>query len=100
MATPISKLFMGRPTEAWHQLSKDEQAALLGKVTAALEQVGGKGVVLCDSSWSSEEWPVFGVEEFPNIEAVQQHAALLREFNWYRYLESRTLLGKAWAPTV
>lgn len=95
MAQPIYKVFMVRPTAAWHQLSQDERDRLMAKVSGALEQVGGKFVVLCDSSWSSEEWPFFGVEEYPDLEAVQAHARLLNELNWFRYIESTTALGTA-----
>ena len=50
-------------------------------VDEALRKVGGKRVLLCDSSWASEESPIFGVEESPDIEAVQQFARLLgRQF--------------------
>jgi hypothetical protein len=38
-------------------------------------------------------WSAFGVEAFPDIEAVQKYTALLNEFNWFRYSESITLLG-------
>ena len=42
---------------------------------------------------ASEQWPVFGVEEFPNIEAVQEYAEALKELNLARYVESMTVLG-------
>jgi hypothetical protein len=35
MAQPIYKLFLGKMTEAWHQLPADEQHALLAKVNRA-----------------------------------------------------------------
>jgi hypothetical protein len=35
------------------------------------------------------------VEEFPDLEAVQQHTKLLEELNWMRYVEAETLLGTA-----
>jgi hypothetical protein len=89
----IYKMFMFRPSEAWYQLSKDAQAELLGKVNAALIQVGGKRIIACDSSWASEEWHAFGVEEFPTIEAVQAHTKLLTELDLYHYIVSTTLLG-------
>ena len=89
----VYKLFLGRPTEAWYQLSEEEQADLMDKVTGLLEQAGGKTVILCDSSWSSEQWQFFGMEEFPDIAAVQKHTADLNELDWLRYVESMTLLG-------
>jgi hypothetical protein len=93
MAQPIYKLWQGRLTEAWHQLSQEDQQRLLGKVMEALDTAGGKELVICDAAWSNERWPVFGVEEFPDIEAVQRHEQLLTDLNWARYIESRTTLG-------
>ena len=93
MAQPIYQLFMGKMTEAWYQLSKEEQDSLWAKVEQALEQAGGKPVVYCDSRWAAEQWGGFGIEVFPDIEAVQKHARLLDELNWYRYIESISMLG-------
>ena len=93
MAKPIFKVFAARYTEAWYQLSTEEQNSLVAKVGESLEKVGGKMVILCDSSWSSEQWEFFGVQEFPDIEAVQQHAADFNELNWLRHLESVIVLG-------
>jgi hypothetical protein len=98
MAQPIYKLFMGRFLEAWYQLSKEEQNGLIAKLDNALEKVGGKRPILCDSSWSSDQWLVAGVEEFPNIEAVQNYMAALNELNWFRYCESTNVLGTKMEP--
>ena len=99
MAQSIYKAFLAEPLEAWYQLSQEEQASLLAKDNAAREKAGGKTVVLCNSSWSSEQWQFFGVEEFPDIEAIQKHTALLNELNWFRYFESMTVLGTEWQPS-
>ena len=96
MAKAVYKLFLARPTEAWHQLSQQEQEDLFAKVNKALEDVGGTRTILCNSAWSSERWTFFGVEEFPSIEAQQRHTELLSEFNWGRYLDSLTVLGTEW----
>jgi hypothetical protein len=95
MAGPVYKMFYLRLKEAWFQLSKEEQGQLLGKLGEALKKVGGKSVIMCDSGWASEKWWVWGVEEFPSIEAIQEHARLLAELNWMRYCDSETLLGTA-----
>ena len=99
MAQPIYKLWVAKWSEAWYQLSEDEQQQLIAKENAALEQVGGKQLVLCNSQWASEQWPFWGVEQFPDIEALQKHTELLAEINWLRYLESRTILGTEWQAT-
>lgn len=96
MAQKIYKVFLGKSSEAWHQLSKAEQDELMMKVNSALEQVGGKRLIMCNSYWSAEQWPFFGVEEFPDIEAQQKHSALLEAFNWGRYIDGLTVLGTEW----
>lgn len=93
MAQPIYKLFLFRYTEAYYQLPEDERNEALAKLDAAFQKVGGKRLIMCDSSWSSEQWPVFGVEQFPNIEAVQQYAEALNELTMSRYVESMSVLG-------
>ena len=93
MAQSIYKLWQGRMTEAWHQLSQQEQQRLLSQVMDALNTVGGRELVICDAAWSNERWPIFGVEEFPDLEAVQRHEQMLTDLNWLRYIESRTTLG-------
>ncbi len=93
VAQPIYKVFMGRPTDAWYQLSSTEQAELLAKLDEGRAKVGGKNVIMCNSSWSSDHYLYFGVEEFPDLESVQHYHAFLGEINWFRYLESETALG-------
>jgi hypothetical protein len=93
MAEPIYKFFMGRFLEAWYQLSEEQQDSLVAKLNEALEKVGAKRPILCDTNWSSDQWLIAGVEEFPNIEAVQNYTAALQELSWFRYCESINVLG-------
>jgi len=95
MAGPVYKMFYARWKEAWFQLSKEEQQSLFEKIEEAMKKVGGKSMLICDSSWTSEQWWFWGVEEYPNIEAVQEYANLLNEIGWLRYVDSETLLGTA-----
>jgi hypothetical protein len=93
MATPIIKLVLIRPTEAWHKLSEAERADLSAKAKEALGKVGGQWVVMGDSLWSSEQWPRFVVEKYPDIEAAQKYAKALLDLGWFRYAESMSVLG-------
>jgi hypothetical protein len=93
MAQPIYKVFYARPTEAWFRLSKEEQDALRARLNEAMESVGGKSMLFCDSSWNSEKWLYWGVEEYPSMEAVQEYARCLTELGWFRYVDAETLLG-------
>ncbi len=98
MAGPLYKLWQARPTAVWYALSPDTQEALLAEVTEALDRVGGKRIVSCDAHWTTEQWPLFGVEEFPDLEALQQHSAIRAELNWARYCDSTTSVGTAVVP--
>jgi hypothetical protein len=98
MAQPICKVFLARATEAWYQLSEDEQRLLLGKVNGALEQSGGKPIITCSSGWATEQWSFWGVEEYPDFAALQKHDELLNALNWFRYVESTTTLGVRFQP--
>jgi hypothetical protein len=93
MARPIYKNFMFKPTEAWYQLPEEERKKVKAQLAQALKKVGGKEVVMCFSGWDSEQYLGWGVEQFPNIEAVQKHHALLVELNWFRYFDSNSYLG-------
>ena len=96
MSGKIYKLWMAKPKEADYQSSQEEESERSAKVVEALERVGGKRVLVCYSRWSSEEWTAFGIEEFPDIEAVQEFTQHLEELDHYRYLEVFSLLGTEW----
>lgn len=96
MAKTIYKLFMANPTEAWYQLTKEEQDSLFAKINENFDNVGGKSILIANTSWSSEEWLFFGVEEYPDFGALEKHAKTLNDLNWFRYLDSKVILGTKW----
>lgn len=89
----IYKVWLIRPTEAYYRLSPQERRAVSARAHEALAAVGGEYVVICDSAWCSEAYPMWGVERFPSMEAEQRHARLLAEVDALRYFDSLTLLG-------
>ena len=94
MSGPIYNLFFLKPKSSWFHLSKEQQDKLLAKVNACLDKVGGKSVLLCTCDWANEQWAYFGVEEFPDMDAVRKHAELLRELHWpYEFIDSFSTLG-------
>ena len=94
MAKTIYQLFMARFTEAWYQLSDEERNQILAKQAESSEKAGAKSVIFAESVWSNEEWQFFGVNEYPNVEAVQEHTQRLIDAQWFRYIESKVILGK------
>jgi hypothetical protein len=93
---PIYKLWMSRPTEAGWHLSEQEGNAVMAKIADLVKQCGGKSILQCDSAWSNEQWTGFGVEEWPDIEALQKYTALLYEKGIARYAENWSMLGIKW----
>ena len=93
MAQPIYKVWMLNYKDAFYKLSPEEQNTLMAKVNQALKDVGGERVVTCVSVWSSENCLAWGVEKFPDIEAVQKFADMLWELGQYQYVESTSFLG-------
>ena len=92
VAQPIYKVFMAKYKESWYELTAEEQNKIMAENTESLKQVGAELIILC-TSWSSEEWLFWGVEKYPDIEAVQKHTEKLFSMNWFKYIESKTYLG-------
>jgi hypothetical protein len=88
-----------RYTGRWYQLSEEEQNAHGAKVEDALAEVGGKRIITCVTGWSDEKWIAYGVEEFPSVEAAQQHAQMLFDIGHLRYTEGESTLGTEWQPS-
>ena len=94
MANPVYQLYTARFTEAWYHLSQEKRDQLVAKQGESLQKAGGKNIVFAESVWSNEKWQFFGVNEFPDLEALQAHTARLIEIEWFRYLDSHVILGK------
>lgn len=92
MAKPIYKMFLFNWTEAFYQLTQEEQGSLVAKVGQAGEKYA-KDIILCDARWGSEQYSFYGVEEYPDIEAVQKHYEELTEIGWFRYVDGISVLG-------
>ena len=102
MGMPVYVLVLNKGlTEAGYQAFQNSQMEellkeeLIKKALASRDQAGGKAIIDCDSRWSSQQWMGFSVEEYPSVEALQEHMKRLKEMNWWRYVENTTILGTA-----
>ena len=93
MAQPIYKLFLLKYKDPWYQLTPEEQTKLMEQNAKSLKKLGVEPIVICASFWASEEWLGWGVEKYPDIEAVQAHSNYLLSLNWFKYIDSTTYLG-------
>ncbi len=94
VSKPIYLLVLAKGyTEAWYQLSKEEQDELWRKARAIDDQAGATWQLVCDSRWADESMPLWGVIEYPDMEAYQRKVAALEEMDWWRYVSTKTVLG-------
>ena len=94
MPKPIYLLVLGQGhTEAWHQLSKEQQDELWAKVEEVDKRAGAKWLIACNSRWADESLFDWVVIEYPNIDAYQQKVVELEQLQWWRYFSAKTILG-------
>ena len=90
---PIIRLLFAKIKKAFYDLSEEEMMAFMVKDRKNLDELGCKFWMI-DCSWSTEEWNVIGVEEWPSIEALEKRAKFENEeLQKFRYVESKTYLG-------
>jgi hypothetical protein len=94
MSTPVFLLVLGNgPTEAWYQLSEQEQADLWARVQEVDRRAGAVWRISCDSRWADESLFGWSVIEYPDFDAYRQKVAELEKLDWYRYWSGKTVLG-------
>jgi hypothetical protein len=93
MEKPIYKVWFAKYTESYYRLSKEEQVKLGEAMLEAQKQLGVKTIVACNTFWANEEWIGWGVEQFPNLEVLQEFENALVNMNWFAYYEAKTYLG-------
>ena len=96
----VYKFFRFKFTEAWWQLSSDEQAAHMAKIEEARKKVGCKLIVSATPYWAEEQWMGCGVEELPSVEAAMQYAQLLYDLSSARYFQGESWLATERPPEV
>jgi hypothetical protein len=95
MAQRIVKLCLIRGyTEAYHQLSADDQAKLRTQVGEVLDGLGVKMVgPSYNCRWSNDKYASFFLLEYPNIEAAIADTAGVEKAGLFRYIVSETILA-------
>lgn len=97
MSGPIYNLFIVRGyKEAYYQLSKEEQGRFWDRVGKIGDDAGARVILICYSRWGSESSAGWGIEEYPDLAAVQKNARGNEENQHYRYLDAQSILGVRW----
>ena len=91
---PIIRLMFAKVKEAFYKLSEEKQQEFMLKDRKNWEELGCKLLMMIDCRWSNEDWNYIGVEEWPNIEALEKRAKFENEeLQKFRYAETKTYLG-------
>jgi hypothetical protein len=94
MSKPVYLLVLSKGfTEAYYQLTKEEQDKLWFKVIEIDKQAGAKWQISCSSRWADEETYNWAVIEYPDMETYQKKVEELEKLNWWRYFSAKTILG-------
>jgi hypothetical protein len=80
-AAKMSSIPQGKMDEIWE------------KHDALMKELGVMMIILCNSKWCNEAYPVFGIDAYPNIEANIKMMQALDELGWNQFFDSFTLLG-------
>ena len=101
MSKPVYLLVIVKgPTEAWFQLSKEEQDKLWAQVMEVEKRASMKEVLTCKSRWSNEEFQWWSVMEYPDMDAYLKKSEELEKLNWWRYVSNTSILGTKWEDIV
>ena len=96
MSKPIYKLWLMKNTPKLHQAMREDPERA-GKVMAefaqAQKELGIERLITCESLWANEEFFGFGVEKYPDVEALEKNIQKERELGLFEYFEAFTLLG-------
>jgi hypothetical protein len=98
MAASIYKIWMSRPTALFAAMSDEARNAALSDDALTLKNLGAQQLLSCRAMWSSERFPFFGIELFPNVHALQKHAEYLESKGWFTLFDTETFLATAEEP--
>jgi hypothetical protein len=93
MDTPLYKLYLFKYTPQFYQVPVAEIRAVRAKMAEKQAALGIRDLFNAEMSWSNEKWEFFGVEFYPNLEAVQSYARCLKETGFLQYINSESYLG-------
>ncbi len=83
-------------TEAYHQLSQEEQGGFWAQLEETLTGLGVKMVgPQYNCRWSNDKYSMFFIIEYPDIETSIADTAAVEKLGLFRYLQSETILAIA-----
>ena len=97
MSLPIVQLILIRGyTEAYYQLSDEEQEKLWTQVYNVITASGAKAIgPKYNTRWSNDTYAEFFMLEHPTIEAAIAYTSGIEQLELFRYVDRQSILGIA-----
>lgn len=94
-ATPIYRAYLSRLTPYGHTLSQETIDQAGRRAMQKAHENGGVALASAYTRWNNETWAYFGIERYPDMEAVVRYSQFLSTSDWYGVWEARSFLGVA-----
>lgn len=92
MDIPVFKLYLAKFTMDAVQLPDERKAEIMARRDQVVKDVGMRTLVE-GSIWSDERFGGYGVEMFPNWQALREYNRCLDELHWFQYVSAETFVG-------
>ena len=80
---------------ARNSLSKEANEQLWKMAQKSMDENQVCMMLICGSYWSNDAYPAFGLEAYPNLEALQKYKADLEKLDWPLYYPGYSIMGTA-----
>lgn len=97
---PVYRAYLTHETAFARQMEPQELEMKYRQTSDAFRSAGGTPILSAYMRWNNEGYEYFGVERYPNLEALIGYTQFLSSNDWYRIMESRSFLGTAYGGII
>jgi hypothetical protein len=96
----VYRVYLAHQTSYARQMPSDETEKRFGLAADAFKSAGGTVMLNAYMRWNFEGYEYFGIERYPDLEAVIGYTQLLSSNGWYDLMASRSYLGTAYGGLI
>lgn len=93
MDTPLYKLYLFRRNAKFYETPAPVYRAIRDQMDARQRELGIRDLFNAEMAWSNEKFEYFGVEFYPNEQALRAYTLCLMETGFYQFIDSESYLG-------
>lgn len=97
---PVYRVYLTGKTDFARQLSAEELEQRYAVTHAQAQRAGAQLLLSAYMRWNNEGYDYFGIERFPNMEALIGFSQFLSSSDWYHLVHSRSYLGTAFGGII